>query len=137
MRAYEELEAAGLVEPRRRSGYYISANWRQQLAEPHHSRPSPRSTHVEISDLVFQILEASRDRDVVPLGSAFPSPLLFPWAKLARYLGSSARHMDPWSTVESLPPGSDRHARTSARHGARWAATVLLMTNIVPDGISF
>jgi DNA-binding transcriptional MocR family regulator len=43
---------------------------------------------------------------VVPLGSAFPSPMQFPWPKLARCLGSSARHLDPWSTVESLPPGS-------------------------------
>jgi len=56
-----------------------------------------------VSELVFQILDAARDRAVVPFGSAFPSPALFPWSRLARYLGSGARHMDPWSTVESLP----------------------------------
>jgi DNA-binding transcriptional MocR family regulator len=134
MRAYEELETAGLVETRRRSGYYVSANWQRQLAEPQHSRPSPRSTHVEISDLVFEILEASRDRDVVPLGSAFPSPLLFPWAKLARYLGSSARHMDPWSTVESLPPGSDELRRQIARRYLHSGVRVPLEEIVITSG---
>ena len=134
MRAYEELEAAGMVETRRRSGYYVSANWQRQLAEPRHSRPSPRSTHVEVNDLVFQILEASRDRDVVPLGSAFPDPLLFPWAKLARYLGSSARHMDPWSTVESLPPGSDELRRQIARRYLHGGLRVPLEEIVITSG---
>jgi len=134
MRAYEDLEAAGLVETRRRSGYYVSDSWRQQLTEPRHSRPSPRSTRVEVNDLVFQILEASRDRDVVPLGSAFPSPLLFPWAKLARYLGSSARHMDPWSTVESLPPGSDDLRRQIARRYLHAGVRVPLEEIVITSG---
>ena len=134
MRAYEDLEAAGLVETRRRSGYYVSDSWRQQLTEPRHSRPSSRSTRVEVNDLVFQILEASRDRDVVPLGSAFPSPLLFPWAKLARYLGSSARHMDPWSTVESLPPGSDDLRRQIARRYLHAGVRVPLEEIVITSG---
>lgn len=115
MRAYEVLESRGLVEIRPRSGYYVSDKWRQPAREPQRSRPPSRTTRVDVSDLVFEILEAVRDHVVVPLGSAFPSPTLFPWAKLARYLGSSARHMDPWSTVENLPPGSDELRRQIAR----------------------
>jgi DNA-binding transcriptional MocR family regulator len=70
---------------------------------------------VEINDLIFQILGTTRARDVVPFGSAFPSPTLFPWAKLSRFLGSSVRQMDPLSTVQSLPPGSEELRRQIAR----------------------
>jgi DNA-binding transcriptional MocR family regulator len=115
MRAYELLESKGLVETRRRSGYYVSDRWQRPQLQPRQSRPRASSTRVDISELVFQILASTRAHEVVPLGSAFPSPTLFPWAKLARFLGSSARHMDPWSTVEALPPGNDELRRSIAR----------------------
>ncbi|HEX4241700.1 MAG TPA: PLP-dependent aminotransferase family protein [Steroidobacteraceae bacterium] len=113
LRAYEALEAEGLVEARARSGYYVRAV--RQPHAPRPSQPKASSTRLEVSDLVFQTLEASRDRETVPLGSAFPSPMLFPWPKLARFLGRSTRHMDPWNTVESLPPGSLGLRREIAR----------------------
>ena len=105
LKAYEALEANGLIEARPRSGYYVRELQTQPMP-PRTSRPKTSSTRLTVSDLVFETLEASRNREVVPLGSAFPSPMQFPWPKLARCLGSSARHLDPWSTVESLPPGS-------------------------------
>jgi DNA-binding transcriptional MocR family regulator len=133
LRAYDVLETNGLVDSRDRSGYYVSNRWQQSPGEPELSRPPSRSTQVDVSNLVFDILEASRDRDVVPLGSAFPSPTLFPWAKLARHLGSSARSMDPWSTVESLPPGSGELRRQIARRylqfGSRVAADEIIITS--------
>src|SRR5688572_3439910 len=134
MRAYDVLEASGLVESRHRSGYYVSNRWQRAAAEPRPSRPSSRSTQVDVSNLVFEILEASRHRDVVPLGSAFPSPTLFPWAKLARHLGSSARNMDPWSTVESLPPGSDELRRQIARRYLHFGSRVTAEEIIVTSG---
>jgi DNA-binding transcriptional MocR family regulator len=134
LRAYEELEAKGYVETRPRSGYYVGTRWQQPIAEPARSRPSSRSTRIEVSELVFEILNASRDRDVVPLGSAFPSPLLFPWAKLSRFLGSSARKMDPWRTVESLPPGSDDLRRQIARRYLELGARVGIDEIVITSG---
>jgi DNA-binding transcriptional MocR family regulator len=139
MRAYQLLEAKGLVETRPRSGYYVSEpnviepNTRR-IAEPRRSRTSPRTTRVEVSELVFQILDASRDRDVVPLGSAFPSPTLFPWPRLARYLGSSTRRMDPWSTVESLPPGSVDLRRQIARRYLKYGTHVSAEEIVITSG---
>lgn len=112
LRAYNILETQALIETRQRSGYYVRATPAPAI---NISRPPTRSTRVAINELVFQILGTTRARDVVPLGSAFPSPLLFPWAKLSRFLGSSARHMDPLSTVQSLPPGSEELRRQIAR----------------------
>ena len=70
------------------------------------------------------MLNASRSRELVPLGSAFPNPSQFPWAKLARFLGSSARRLDPWSTVASLPPGSLDLRRQIARRHLRLGTSV-------------
>jgi DNA-binding transcriptional MocR family regulator len=132
MRAYELLESRGLIETRPRSGYYVSEPAEGQAPAPRRGRASARTTRVDVSELVFQILDAARERDVVPLGSAFPSPMLFPWPKLARYLGSGARRMDPWSTVESLPPGSAELRRQIARrylkYGTRVSADEIIIT---------
>src|ERR1700678_1460339 len=113
LRSYAALESAGLIQSKARSGYYVCARPKPPVPRP--SLPNAGSTRVAVSDLVFDTLDASRNRKVVPLGSAFPGPAQFPWIKLARYLGASARRMDPWSTVESLPPGSMELRRQIAR----------------------
>jgi len=103
--AYYMLEARGLIEARPRSGYFVSqtVNWQQ---EPESSRPAANERAVEVSELVFQVLGHAKDRALVPMGSAFPSPLLFPLPKLALATGKALRRLDPWRTVEDLSPGS-------------------------------
>ena len=104
--AYYLLEARGLIRARERSGYYVIASARPILPEVDNaSRPTAESTQVDVSDLVFDILESTKNRDVVPFGSAFPSPLLFPFPRLARSMAASIQKMDPWSTVDDLTPG--------------------------------
>jgi DNA-binding transcriptional MocR family regulator len=134
MRAYQLLESRGLIETRPRSGYYVSESRERRIAEPRKARSAPRTTRVDVSDLVFQILDAARDRDVIPFGSAFPSPTLFPWPRLARYLGSGARHMDPWSTVESLPPGSAELRRQIARRYLKFGTNVSAEEIVITGG---
>ena len=105
--AYYLLEARGLVRARERSGYYVIAGATSLPPEPEFaSGPAAASTTVAVSDLVFGILESARMRDVVPFGSAFPSPLLFPLQRLARTMSTTVQCMDPWSTVDDLTPGN-------------------------------
>jgi DNA-binding transcriptional MocR family regulator len=132
MRAYQLLESRGLIETRPRSGYYVSEQ--REVAKPRRARSAPRTTRVDVSDLVFQILDAARDREVIPFGSAFPSPTLFPWPRLARYLGSGARRMDPWSTVESLPPGSAELRRQIARRYLKYGTNVSAEEIVITGG---
>src|SRR5580698_1220724 len=94
VRAYEALEGQGFIETRPRSGFYVSAQWQT----PAVTAPT-RSTRVDVSELVFQVLESVRNRQLVPFGSAFPSPLLFPMARLANCLSAGARKMDKWGTL--------------------------------------
>ncbi|HYD63592.1 MAG TPA: PLP-dependent aminotransferase family protein [Noviherbaspirillum sp.] len=105
--AYYLLEARGLIRARERSGYYVIAGAKVLPPEPEQSaRPSGDSAPVDVSELVFEVLESTRTRDVVPLGSAFPSPLLFPLLRLARSMAASVQEMDPWSAVDDLTPGN-------------------------------
>lgn len=114
LQAYYLLEARGLIEARPRSGYYVRARIGSRLPEPEMSRPLGASTELDVSDFIFEILESVRDPDVAPLGSSFPSPYLFPLDRLARILASSARRMDPRSTVTDLPPGNEELRRQIA-----------------------
>jgi DNA-binding transcriptional MocR family regulator len=105
--AYYQLEARGLIRARERSGYYVVAGAKAAPPEPETaSTPAGDSAPVDVSRLVFGVLESARTRDVVPFGSAFPSPLLFPLPRLARSMAASVQQMDPWSTVTDLAPGN-------------------------------
>lgn len=133
LQAYDSLMAERLIEPRPRSGYYVLRQ-ADPSAAPRSPAAKTRPTRVAVSDLVFEILEASRDRGIVPLGSAFPGPAQFPWAKLARYLGSRARRMDPWETVESLPPGSPELRRQIARRYLNLGMSVGVEQIVITSG---
>jgi len=106
--AYYRLEEKGLVRARERSGYYVSAAPQpaRDAAVARPPKPLVRvATKVDVSDLVFSVLGATADRDIVPLGSAFPSPELFPLQRLAGSLARGARFMPAWESVRALPQG--------------------------------
>ena len=104
--AYYLLEARGLISARERSGYYVSGSTHHMPPLPDPDINSlPEATQVNVSELVFEVLESTRARKVVPLGSAFPSPLLFPMAVLAKTMAVCVQAMDPWRSVEDISPG--------------------------------
>lgn len=111
--AYYLLEARGLVEARARSGYYVKAA-AATLPTPGLAMPGD-ATEVAISELVFQVLGSSGRPELVPLGSAFPSPALFPLAALARQLGQGMRALPPQRLVQDLAPGNDDLRRQIVR----------------------
>jgi DNA-binding transcriptional MocR family regulator len=117
--AYYLLETEGLIQARDRSGFYVAERLIDRQREPETSPPVDHAMSVDVSTLVFQVLAQARQREMVPLGSAFPSPELFPLDRLARSMGRALRVMDPWQTVEDLSPGNAelRH-QISLRYGS-------------------
>jgi len=111
-RAYYLLEQWGLVRAEERAGYFVTPGAAVD-AEVHKEKQDDAPKKVDISDLVFSVLESTRHPDIVPLGSAFPSPTLFPSSGLLKSLVAGTRSLSPWSTVEDLP-GSD-HLRQQVR----------------------
>ncbi|TXK60968.1 PLP-dependent aminotransferase family protein [Alkalisalibacterium limincola] len=132
--AYYLLEAKGLIRAKARSGYYVAQGVKTLPPEPETaSRPDGEARPVEVSELVLGILESAMSRDVVPLGSAFPSPLLFPFARLGRATAVAAAKLDPWMTVEDLAPGSPALRQQIALRylvdGAQVAPDHIVVTN--------
>ena len=105
--AYYLLEARGLIRSKARSGYYVAQPAQTLAPEPDRtSQPGGEARPVAISELVLGILESAMSRDVVPLGSAFPSPRLFPLERLGRATAMSAPKLDPWETIDDMAPGN-------------------------------
>lgn len=108
--AYYRLEEKGLVRARERSGYFVAGAGLRASAEPAPAtlaRSAARlAARVDISELVFSVLGAAQLPQIVPLGSAFPAPELFPLQRLAKSLATTARHMHPRDTVIDLPQGN-------------------------------
>lgn len=139
--AYYLLEARGLITARPRSGYYVNSSVKKlrPLAE---QKPEGIATQqeVDVSDLVFEVLEATRSRSSVPFGSAFPSPVLFPMTKLAKTMSYTVQKMDPWRTVEDLGPGDDELRRQIALRyridGIDMPTEEIVITNGALEGLN-
>lgn len=115
LRAYDLLEDRGLIAARPRSGYFVRSAEQERLPEPATRPPIGGKGPVDINDLVFHVLESVKDRSVLPLGSAFPSPALFPFKQLSTAFAAATRNLDPSKTVEALPPGNPELRRWLSR----------------------
>ncbi|KVV47888.1 GntR family transcriptional regulator [Burkholderia ubonensis] len=111
-RAYYLLEQWGLIRARERSGYYVAPGARPSAKG--RAPPAAATRKVDISDLVFSVLDAATQPGIVPLGSAFPAPQLFPLPRLAKSIAQATRVVSPWSTVVDLPPGNEQLRRQIA-----------------------
>ena len=131
--AYALLESRGLIEARPRSGYFVRARLGRALPEPAMSSPGRRSSALQVSDFIFEILDSVRDPAVVPLGSSFPAPELFPLDRLGRCLAAAARRMKPQDTLTDLPPGHPELRRLIALRylgqGARVSPDDIIVTH--------
>lgn len=138
--AYYLLEGRGLIEARPKSGYFVRARLGQRLNEPEMSHPVGNSTELQVSDFIFQILNSVKDPAVVPYGSSFPSPFLFPFDKLGRFLCQAARRFDPVSTVTDLPPGNEELRRQIVlrylSRGAVISTDEVIVTSGAMEGIN-
>lgn len=110
-KAYYLLESRGLIQARAKSGYYVQTQPKASgLASSIATTPSEQGavktpTIVQVSDLVFSLLESVRDRSIVPLGSAFPDPALFPVQRLAKSAAHALRFVQPETLVTDMPLG--------------------------------
>ena len=112
--AYYLLESRGLIQARPRSGYFVCTQAKNALAEPEMSPRMTETTPVDVSELVFSVLGSIKDPDTIPLGSAFPSPDLFPLARLARSMGKSLQQMPAKSILTDITSGNPQLRRQIA-----------------------
>jgi DNA-binding transcriptional MocR family regulator len=131
--AYEELATRGLIRAVPRSGFFVNPAPGAHPPEPATSAPPEGAHPVEICDLVYEVLSSVKSHKIVPFGSAFPSPMLFPLQSLRKALSSGTRALNSWNTYDDLPPGNERLRREIGQrylaHGLPVAADEIVLTN--------
>src|SRR5262245_8368237 len=125
MHAYARLEDRGFIEARPRSGYYVRPRRSEPPTEPVMLSPPTVSSEVNVASLVFEVLKAIKQPEIVPLGSAFPSPEHFPTDKLNKAAADAARRLPVWSSVRDLPPGNVELRRLIALRHAEAGVDIL------------
>jgi DNA-binding transcriptional MocR family regulator len=133
LQAYAVLENRGLIEARPQSGYYVRTPQRA-MEEPATSRPPRAPRLVGVHEMVSRVLEACRQRDVVPLGGAIPGAELVPTAKLHRIISAISRRQ-PYSMASyGMPPGRDELRRQVALRARDWGVSVTANEIVITHG---
>jgi DNA-binding transcriptional MocR family regulator len=119
IRAFLRLESQGLIESRPQSGYFVRRRPAIQAAgiataDPSAPADMARGGSLDSSEFVLTTLR-SINQGSVPLGSPYPDPSLFPWAKLNQYANSAARRVAQMGIIADLPPGNPELIRQIAR----------------------
>ncbi|MBI5268600.1 MAG: PLP-dependent aminotransferase family protein [Burkholderiales bacterium] len=131
--AYAALEARGLVHARARSGFYVAATAHAAPTAPLAAEPQPGAQAVTSGELIFELLQSTRDAEVVPLGSAFPAASLFPFDALSRCGARAMRRLDSQSIVGALTAGDtalrDALRQRYAQHGVAIGPDELVVCN--------
>jgi len=133
LKAYELLESEGWIYAKIRSGYFVAAHL-NRLAIPQPLIPQMINRSIKINEHVFEVLTACKRPDIVPLGSAFPDPALFPLKQLGQALAKTIKTMPAHSAVTELPPGSVALRRAIAKRYIRDGIDVSIDDIVITSG---
>lgn len=103
--AYSLLEDRGVVEPRPRSGYYVSPRRLSSERLPRRTEVEGDPVEVGCAGITERIMDATSEPGVVPFGAAVPGDEVFPVAKLASLHSAAVRGGGPAAFRYSMPPG--------------------------------
>ncbi|MGF1738789.1 PLP-dependent aminotransferase family protein [Photobacterium satsumensis] len=143
MKAYEQLELDGWIYAKPQSGYYVSAHF-NQLKDMPSLQPQIVNQSIRINRHVFDVMKAIKQPDVIPFGSAFPDPSLFPQSTLGRLLSRVVKTMPSHSGITDLSPGcltlrraiSQRYAKVGVAVGAEQIVVTSGATEALGLGLS-
>lgn len=127
--AYTELENRGLVEARRKSGFFVKPLL-VRMEEPRPSKPRLSASKVTVGALQSRLFDAAALPDFVALGGAVPGPELLPTEKLNRILASLARTAGKRAVSYDSPVGAEPLRRELARRSMD-AGVQLLPTDFI------
>lgn len=140
LQSYLQLESGGYIEARPQSGYYVRSDLRPLPPEPDRSWNNPKACGVEVCSTISDVFREARNKEIVPLGAACPSPELFPNTKLHRMMASIARRKGDSINVYSFPPGElplrKEIARRSLSYGCGFSADEVVITTGAMEAIN-
>ncbi|RWR01385.1 GntR family transcriptional regulator [[Pantoea] beijingensis] len=133
MHAYQVLESQGWIVSRPQSGYYVAPR-ADFLSQPVNHQKVQLAETVDINAFIFDVLQAGRDPLMMPFGSAFPDPELFPQRQLMRSLNSVSHSMTPGDALNNLPPGNEALRKTLAQRYAQQGISVSPDEIVITNG---
>lgn len=137
--AYVDLEAAGLVEARPKSGFYVSGS-RVGRSLPRYTRKPTRPGPVTMTGITKEVMDASLDPDLIPLGASTLSPELFPHKHLGRIIKSFSMDNIQSSLKYSHPLGNPLLRRLLANRMVGLIPAItdqdLIVTNGCMEGVA-
>lgn len=107
LQAYRLLEKKAFIISKPQSGYYVAAQAKNINHHPVVTKPRSVSTRVDVGQLVFELMSATKNTQMAPIGSPFPSPELFPLKKLNQYTRAIGEHYSAWQTISDITPGNE------------------------------
>ncbi len=133
VRAYQDLEARGLIESRPRSGYYVCIVAPRRVPELAATSPRQGPTPVVAGDLIVELVQAMSHPHLISFGIAVLNPELFAVEDLNRTAARVVRRLKPARLVRDLTPGDPELRRRIAlrylESGRAIAAEEIVITN--------
>jgi DNA-binding transcriptional MocR family regulator len=123
LEAYMQLENAGLIEVRPKSGHFVRRR-APLTAEPRAPRVCQRPSRVTVTDAYTKILAAMRDPELVPFGCATIDPAYLPMAQLNRTVAQLTREMTTLGARYEGAPGLLTLRRQIARRAVEWGVAL-------------
>jgi DNA-binding transcriptional MocR family regulator len=104
LEAYLQLENAGLIEVRPKSGHFVRRR-AAPIAEPRTPRACQTALRVSVGDAYTKILDAMRDPELIPFGCATIDGSYLPLAPLNRIVAQLTREMSTLGARYEAAPG--------------------------------
>lgn len=140
IQAYLHLEKLQLIEARPQSGFFVRGveigGGKQQEKFAFRELPllSSAPPRLSIAELHAPLMESARDRSIVPLGAACPSPELFPSQSLNRLMRSILRRHPLHSSRYDYPPGNEKFLLQIARRATSWGGNMTHLDVVATSG---
>jgi len=122
--AYLELENAGLIEVRPKSGHYVRPRRGDELVAPRPARRMNAPARPSVSDGVARLISAMRDLSLVPLGSAYLGADDLPIAALNKLAAGISREMSTTGATYDPARGLTALRRQLARRSVAWGLSL-------------
>jgi len=113
--AFLELESKSLIEPRPKSGYFVSKTSRRIFSLPTVGKLKSSQDEKNPQDLISKVFDTLKDKDIRQFSLGVPDQSLLPIAKLNKGMISAIRRLGDSGTSYEPVQGSVNLRRTIAK----------------------
>jgi DNA-binding transcriptional MocR family regulator len=153
IRAFLLLESRGIIESRPQSGYFVRVRNKETVLRKDDNRQddvpldvtreaaamaamttTPLTASMPSYELALSNLRSINCKNSLPLGSPYPDPALFPWARISQLARGLYRRRERQELMGALPPGNQELIRQIARRHLETGLAINAAEIIITEG---